>query len=361
MGHLGGSGNLPITNLQISITLIKLPYWISDFVLLWVIIDYCRLAGNSVIVVPGQKSGPPALLLAQLFTGAGLPAGALNVLTGSGVSLGAKVAQSPNISYLTYGGNKAVGVEILVLLNNTWRTYLCISSTAVFPPLLQDGAALCKATAGMGIPVSVSACVGATCPFIIFESADIDSAVDAVIEAAFKKKREVTDINKDLYLLLTAHPTSFYQSTHSLPPSGQLGVVHPGECAWQCCGPPQDSYGRDEVCGPAQWWRQVLGGRCSTWSWAAGGNGQYEKTKSDVQNEHMSIKLSTFVFLVHSWSSPAQLRLLVPSTPPQCFARQPLPLRLWWTPHLDPCCLSWPLEATQKRWPWVRKRLRVWM
>lgn len=55
---------------------------------------------------------------------------------------------------------------------------------------------LCKATAGMGVPVSVSPCIGATCPFIIFESADIDSAVDGVIETAFKKKREVIYRNK---------------------------------------------------------------------------------------------------------------------------------------------------------------------
>lgn len=59
--------------------------------------------------------------------------------------------------------------------------------------LFQDGMTLCKATAGMGVPVSVSACIGATCPFIIFESADIDSAVDGAIEAAFKKNREVID------------------------------------------------------------------------------------------------------------------------------------------------------------------------
>ncbi|XP_040917548.1 aldehyde dehydrogenase family 16 member A1 isoform X2 [Toxotes jaculatrix] len=117
--------------------------------------------GNSVIVVPGLSTAPPLLLLAQLFMSAGLPAGALNVLTGSDVSLGAKVAQNPGISHVTYSGNK------------------------------QDGAMLCKATAGMGVPVSVSPCVGATCPFIIFESADIDSAVDGVIETAFKKKKEV--------------------------------------------------------------------------------------------------------------------------------------------------------------------------
>ncbi|XP_033501148.2 aldehyde dehydrogenase family 16 member A1 [Epinephelus lanceolatus] len=117
--------------------------------------------GNSVIVVPGRSSAPPALLLAQLFTGAGLPAGALNVLTGSDLSLGAKVARNSSISYVTYSGNK------------------------------QDGVTLCKATAGMGVPVSISPYIGASCPFIIFESADIDSAVDGVMEAAFKRKREV--------------------------------------------------------------------------------------------------------------------------------------------------------------------------
>ncbi|XP_068434018.1 aldehyde dehydrogenase family 16 member A1 [Clinocottus analis] len=117
--------------------------------------------GNSVIVVPGRSSAPPALLLAQLFTGAGLPAGALNVLTGSDMSLCARVAQNASVGYVTYSGNK------------------------------QDGVLLCKSTAGMGVHVSVSTNIGARCPFIVFESADIDSAVDAVIETAFKKRREV--------------------------------------------------------------------------------------------------------------------------------------------------------------------------
>ncbi|XP_039893293.1 aldehyde dehydrogenase family 16 member A1 [Simochromis diagramma] len=117
--------------------------------------------GNSVVVVPGQSTAPPVLLLAQLFTGAGLPAGALNVLTGSDITLGVKVAQNHSISYVNYCGNK------------------------------EDGVMLCKATAGMGVPVAVSPCVGSTCPFIIFESADINSAVDEVMEAAFRKKKEV--------------------------------------------------------------------------------------------------------------------------------------------------------------------------
>ncbi|XP_068194032.1 aldehyde dehydrogenase family 16 member A1 [Antennarius striatus] len=150
-----------------------IPNWTPLGVVAVVVSDDCSLyslllkvlpalaMGNSVIVVPGRRNAPPALLLAQLFMEAGLPAGALNILNGGDFSLGVKVAQSPSVSYLTYSGNK------------------------------QDAVMLCKATAGMGVPVSVSPCIGANCPFIVFESADIDSAVDGVIEAAFKKKKEV--------------------------------------------------------------------------------------------------------------------------------------------------------------------------
>lgn len=73
-----------------------------------VIIEISLLLGNSVIVVPGHSTSPPVLLLAQLFMAAGLPAGALNVVTGSDMTLGAKVAQNPSISYVTYSGNKQV-------------------------------------------------------------------------------------------------------------------------------------------------------------------------------------------------------------------------------------------------------------
>lgn len=144
--------------------------------------------------------------------GAGLPAGALNVVTGSDVSLGAKVAQSPSISYVTYSGNKQVceKIDVIFLTRKlTASLYICSKASRCFycyqhflnhynnvSLLFQDGVMLCKATAGMGVPVSVSPIIGATCPFIIFESADIDSAVDEVIETAFKKKTEVIYVEK---------------------------------------------------------------------------------------------------------------------------------------------------------------------
>ncbi|KAI4899600.1 hypothetical protein NFI96_016505, partial [Prochilodus magdalenae] len=125
----------------------------------WIKVLPALAMGNAVIVVPGMKLAPPVLLLAQLFMEAGFPAGALSVVTGHS-SLGAKVAQNNQISYLTYSGSQ------------------------------QDGEVLAKQTAGLGLPVSFCLSVSAACPFIIFESADIDSAVDGVIEAAFKKKKD---------------------------------------------------------------------------------------------------------------------------------------------------------------------------
>lgn len=73
--------------------------------------------------------------------------------------------------------------------------------------------------------------MGAKCPFIIFESADIDSAVDEAIEAAFRKKKEV------IYRKKKASPVKRWASCHpslTTPPSlqsGTLGVMCAGERA----------------------------------------------------------------------------------------------------------------------------------
>uniref|UniRef100_A0AAY4CYK6 Aldehyde dehydrogenase domain-containing protein n=1 Tax=Denticeps clupeoides TaxID=299321 RepID=A0AAY4CYK6_9TELE len=127
---------------------------------MWLKVLPALAMGNSVVLVSGPQMAPPSLLLAELCAEAGLPAGALNVLSGSDVSLAGKVVASTGISFLTYCGNK------------------------------QDGEALCRQTAGWCVPVALSTSPGSVCPVIIFESADIDSALDSVMEAAFKKNRE---------------------------------------------------------------------------------------------------------------------------------------------------------------------------
>lgn len=150
----------------------RMPEWSPQGVVTVVVSDDCSVyflllkvlpalaMGNAVIVVPGKTTALPGLLLAQLFMEAGMPAGVLNVLTGSEASLAAKVAQNPQVNYLTFSGCK------------------------------QTGEAVAKAAAGWGVPMTFSLSSSSVCPFIIFESADLDSAVDGVIELAFKKKRD---------------------------------------------------------------------------------------------------------------------------------------------------------------------------
>uniref|UniRef100_A0A673G8B4 Aldehyde dehydrogenase family 16 member A1-like n=1 Tax=Sinocyclocheilus rhinocerous TaxID=307959 RepID=A0A673G8B4_9TELE len=135
-----------------------MPEWIPQGVVAVVVSDDCSVyflllkvlpalaMGNAVIVVPGKTTALPALLLAQLFMEAGIPAGVLNVVTGSEAFLGAKVAQNPQVNYQTYSGRQ------------------------------QTGEALAKAVAGWGVPISFSLSLGSVCPFIIFDSADLDSA-----------------------------------------------------------------------------------------------------------------------------------------------------------------------------------------
>lgn len=114
---------------------------------------------------------------------------------------------------------------------------------------------MCEATAGLGVPVSVSVSVGSSCAFIVFDTADIDSAVDGVIEAAFKTKTDVSDTikrrNITWAIFKTFHITSL--STSLLPPlSGPLGAVCAGESGGECGSPHQVTYGWVEMCHTVQ-------------------------------------------------------------------------------------------------------------
>lgn len=112
---------------------------------------------------------------------------------------------------------------------------------------------LCEAAAGLGVPVSVSVCVGSTCPFIVFDTADIDSAVDGVIEAAFRTNTNVSGIAKRG----TAPWAIFVQICRHCPPLpliplGPLGVVCAGKSGGERGGSPQASHGWVEVSRPVQ-------------------------------------------------------------------------------------------------------------
>ncbi|TDF91054.1 aldehyde dehydrogenase family protein [Paenibacillus piri] len=69
-------------------------------------------AGNAVVLKPASQTPLSALFIADLFEIAGLPAGALNVITGSGKMVGDLIVADDRINMITFTGSPAVGISI---------------------------------------------------------------------------------------------------------------------------------------------------------------------------------------------------------------------------------------------------------
>ncbi len=70
-------------------------------------------AGNSVVLKPAEQSPLSVLLLAELADEAGLPAGALNVVTGLGPTAGAALGLHPDVDKVAFTGSGEVGRRFL--------------------------------------------------------------------------------------------------------------------------------------------------------------------------------------------------------------------------------------------------------
>lgn len=69
-------------------------------------------AGNTVVLKPASQTPLSALFLAELAEQAGVPKGALNVVTGSGKRVGELLVRDPRVKAITFTGSPAVGMEI---------------------------------------------------------------------------------------------------------------------------------------------------------------------------------------------------------------------------------------------------------
>ncbi|MQA93996.1 MAG: aldehyde dehydrogenase family protein [Streptosporangiales bacterium] len=66
-------------------------------------------AGCPVVLKPASATPVSALLLAELLTDLGVPSGWLNVVTGSGGTVGEALATDPDVAYVTFTGSADVG------------------------------------------------------------------------------------------------------------------------------------------------------------------------------------------------------------------------------------------------------------
>jgi aldehyde dehydrogenase (NAD+) len=110
--------------------------------------------GNACVLKPAEDACLTALVFAQIATDAGLPAGALNVVTGLGHEAGAALAAHPGIAHMSFTGSVRTG------------------------ELIQSAAAKNV------IPVTLE--LGGKSPQLVFDDADLDRALPFLVNAGIQ-------------------------------------------------------------------------------------------------------------------------------------------------------------------------------
>ena len=115
-------------------------------------------AGNTVILKPAEYTPLTALLFAEISREAGLPKGVLNVVTGDGAT-GAGLVAHAQVNKIAFTGSTAVGRKIR------------------------------EATAGTGKALTLE--LGGKSPYVVFDDADLDSAVEGLVDAIWFNSGQV--------------------------------------------------------------------------------------------------------------------------------------------------------------------------
>ncbi len=68
--------------------------------------------GNATVLKPSEDACLTPLRLAEIASEAGLPAGAINIVTGSGEEAGAALTAHPDVNYLSFTGSPEVGTLV---------------------------------------------------------------------------------------------------------------------------------------------------------------------------------------------------------------------------------------------------------
>ena len=114
--------------------------------------------GNTVVLKPAEYTSLTALLFADLAREAGVPKGVLNVVTGDG-RVGEMIVGHPDLDKIAFTGSTSVGRRIR------------------------------QATAGSGKALTLE--LGGKSPYIVFDDADLDSAIEGLVDAIWFNQGQV--------------------------------------------------------------------------------------------------------------------------------------------------------------------------
>ena len=125
-------------------------------------------AGCSMVVKPATATPYSALALCVLAEQAGIPAGVLSVLTGSSTAIGGEITSNPTVRKLSFTGSTEVGAKLM----------------AQCAPQIKK----------------TSMELGGNAPFIVFDDADIDAAVEGAIICKFRNNGQTCVCANRIYV-----------------------------------------------------------------------------------------------------------------------------------------------------------------
>ncbi|WP_444958851.1 NAD-dependent succinate-semialdehyde dehydrogenase [Microbulbifer sp. ZKSA002] len=131
-------------------------------------------AGCTVVIKPALETPLSALALCQLAEEAGLPKGTINVVTGSDApGIGKVLTQDPRVAKFTFTGSTAVGKLLMSQCASTVK--------------------------------KMSMELGGNAPFIVFDDADMDTAVSACMATKFRNAGQVCVATNRIYVHESVH------------------------------------------------------------------------------------------------------------------------------------------------------------
>ncbi|MDR6678531.1 NADP-dependent succinate-semialdehyde dehydrogenase [Pseudomonas oryzihabitans] len=125
-------------------------------------------AGCTMVIKPASQTPYSALALAELAERAGIPKGVLSVVTGSATEIGAELTESPIVRKLSFTGSTEIGAK-----------------------LMEQSAPTIK---------KLSLELGGNAPFIVFDDADLDKAVEGAIASKYRNAGQTCVCVNRLYI-----------------------------------------------------------------------------------------------------------------------------------------------------------------
>ncbi|GAB7542260.1 NADP-dependent succinate-semialdehyde dehydrogenase [Cupriavidus sp. CuC1] len=125
-------------------------------------------AGCTMVVKPASQTPLTALAMVVLAERAGIPAGVLSVVTGSAAAIGGELSTNPLVRKLTFTGSTEVGRTLMAQTASTIK--------------------------------KVSMELGGNAPFIVFDDADLDAAVEGAIVSKYRNAGQTCVCANRLYV-----------------------------------------------------------------------------------------------------------------------------------------------------------------